>query len=402
MILFQIVESILCIFLISPFLIVFFSLIVGKKTPKNKTSKNFDFACIITAYKDASIAMHTLDSILAQNHKNYMVYLVADDCEVSSISLNSGQAVLLTPVLPLKSKLKSIDYAITNFVRKHDAIVIFDPDNLAHPDCLAEINNFHNLGYGAVQGRRTAKNLDSFYACLDAAGEYYYNYVQRQGPFSLGSSATIAGSGMSIITESYVNFLNSELIQQYHAADKVIVAEDKMLQVELVKHGNIIAFAPNAIIYDEKVVSGQQVQRQRTRWINSYFIHLKDGLGLLGTGFKRMSFNQIFFAYTSILPPMFIQVGLALVFSFINIFISFSHFLLVLGALMIFAFNFMFTLYLGKAPIQVWKSLWGLPLFISKQVLALFHLGSSNKDFLVTEKKSQVKLEDLVEASKKS
>ncbi len=402
MIIYLIVESILCIFLISPFLFVALSLVFGKtfRADTNKTATEFDFACVITAYKDATIATNTVHSLLALHYKNFVVYLVADDCNTSEIAFENNQMVVLKPEIALKSKLKSIQYAVANFSRKHQSIVIFDPDNLAHPDCLSEINKFHNLGFKAVQGRRTAKNLDSFYACLDAAGEYYYNYVQRSAPFSLGSSATIAGSGMAILAEDYINFLHSEPIKLFHTENKVIVAEDKMLQVALVKQGNVIAFAKNAIIYDEKVVSGQQVQRQRTRWINSYFIHLKDGLELFKIGIKRLNFNQLYFAYISILPPMFLQVGFAFIFAIINIFYSLPQFLMVTGALFIFAFNFLFTLYLGKAPLQVWKSLWGLPIFMGRQVLALFHLGKSNKDFMVTKKNSQVKLEDLLSTSK--
>ncbi len=397
MIVYTLIEGIFCLFLIVPFVSLLISLVVPSKASKISGDEvPLDFACIITAYKDASITVNLVNSLLAQKHQIFKVYLVADDCgDVSNLKFPSDKVLLLKPEKPLKSKVKSIEYAIDSFTHAHDVIMIFDPDNLAHPDCLLEINHYFNLGYKSVQGRRTAKNLDTHYACLDAVGEYYYNYTQRLVPFTLGSSATIAGSGMAFRTQDYLNFLNNEQIKALQKANKVIVAEDKILQVDFVGSGEVIAYAEKAIIYDEKVNSGVQVERQRTRWINSYFLHLKDGLGLLWKGLKNFSFNQLYFAYTIIIPPMFLQVGLMLVFLFINMFFSWTHFFVIFGCLSIFVLNFLLALYLGKVPVQIWKSLWAIPMFVANQVLALLRIKRANKDFLVTEKQKNISLEEM-------
>jgi cellulose synthase/poly-beta-1,6-N-acetylglucosamine synthase-like glycosyltransferase len=396
MIFYSIIEAIFCLFLIIPFLSVIISLFIRYgKLSKTDLAISYDFACIITAYKDAHIAENLIKSLLDQKYKHFKIYLVADDCDISGLHFSQENVSILKPETPLKSKVKSIIYAIDSFTRNHSAIMIFDPDNLAHSDCLQEINYYLNQGFKAVQGRRTAKNLDTYYACIDALGEFYYNYTQRLVPFKLGSSATIAGSGMAFLTEDYLRFLNSEAIKSYHQENKVIVAEDKILQVDFVKHGNRIAYAREAIIYDEKVSSGDQVERQRTRWINSYFLHLKDGLGLLGRGFTNFNFNQLYFAYTIIIPPMFIQVGVILLFLAINVFYSWIHLFFIFGSLSIFVFNFLFVIYLSKVPVQIWKSIWAIPLFVFKQVFALLKMKRSNKDFLVTEKRNNISLEEV-------
>ena len=87
-----------------------------------------------------------------------------------------------------------------------------------------------NAGYDCVQGERTAKNLDSVYACLDAAGEYYKNFTDRLAPFSIGSSAVIAGSGMSIAYDLYLGYLDSPGIREGHQRGKKMLQEDKILQ----------------------------------------------------------------------------------------------------------------------------------------------------------------------------
>ncbi|UII26854.1 hypothetical protein LVD15_00005 [Fulvivirga maritima] len=49
----------------------------------------------------------------------------------------------------------------------------------------------------AVQGRRVAKNLDTFVASLDETGEKYHNDEDKYAPYKLGSSSNLSGSGMA-------------------------------------------------------------------------------------------------------------------------------------------------------------------------------------------------------------
>ncbi len=66
---------------------------------------------------------------------------------------------------------------------------------------------YFKQGYQAVQGIREAKNLDSTYACLDAAQDIYYHFYDGKVLFGAGSSATLAGSGMAFSTALYETVL---------------------------------------------------------------------------------------------------------------------------------------------------------------------------------------------------
>lgn len=187
----------LLFYLVFPFITVIASLIVKEK-PLQKTAGKNDFACIITAYQNIQIALPLVDSLLKQAYPAYLIYIVADDCDVAGVNFSNPNVILLKPQQKLSSKVKSIIHAIENFRRTHDAVVIFDTDNLAKTDFLTVLNDYLNAGFKAVQGQRTAKNLDTVYACADATGEIYKNYVERYVPYVLGASATIAGSGMAV------------------------------------------------------------------------------------------------------------------------------------------------------------------------------------------------------------
>jgi len=360
---------------------------------KVKTEEETDFACVITAYKDIECAINLVSSLLKQDYTRFHVYLVADSCELSDFILKHDKLTVFFPPQPLNSKVKSMHYGLERLVRNHSHFIVFDPDNLAHPQFLTEMSALHQQGFDIVQGKRIAKNLDTKYACLDAFSEYYYNYTQRTVPFRLNSSATIAGSGMSLPLDLYMNFIREEFDMD---SDKIVIAEDKMLQVYVIRQGYRIAFAENALVYDEKVSTGQQVKRQRTRWITSYFQYLSTATKLFFQSLLGFSWNKILFAYTIIIPPMFI-IGLVwILLTAVTPFISVWHFITVQLCFLAFVLNIFVALIFGNAPSKVTNSLFYAPLFVINQVKALFSMKQTKTSFLTTEKSKNVSVEDVL------
>lgn len=361
-----------------------------KRSPYDRKKRKY--ASIITAYKNVEIAAPLIESLLKQNYTNQEIYLVADRCDknASERLANLYQIHLILPEIPFNSKVKSIQSVVEKLDDSFDAIVIFDPDNLAHPNFLKAINKMMSSGYQAVQGQRTAKNLDTPIACLDALGEFYYNVNTRLIPFAIGSSATIAGSGMAVELNLYKSYLKLESMVEKEG--KVVISEDKILQSYIVSLGETIAYAPTAIVYDEKIGTADQLQRQRTRWINTWFKHIGEGFGLLG----KFSWNAAWFAILTFYPPMFLQWMFAIILIAVDLLIAPSLALLIISALMVYTIYFIHSLKLGNAPSQVISSLTTLPLFVSKQIMSLVQMKKSNKDFMVTEHTQNIRIEDLL------
>ncbi len=379
-----------------PLLLSWLAKIVKVQIPFKELVKNqaeTDFACVITAYKDIECAKNLVLSLLQQNYVNFHVYLLADDCEISSWTIQHPKFSLLVPNEVLHSKVKSIRYTLENLVREHPYFVVFDPDNLAHPDFLKQVNFWHKKGFEVVQGKRIAKNLDTKYARLDAVSEYYYNYAHRTVTFTLGSSATIAGSGMAMPVQFYTQFLQEKFDTR---STSLVIAEDKMLQMYVVEKGYRIAFAEKALVFDEKVSTAHQVKRQRTRWITSYFQYLMAGLSLFFRSLGRCNWNKVLFAYTIISPPMFL-VGLTwLVASFVLVFVSSLSFLLLQLCFLAFLLNVFSALLLGGAPSKVTLSLFFAPFFVFNQVKALLSMNQTRTSFLTTEKTKNMSLDEVL------
>jgi cellulose synthase/poly-beta-1,6-N-acetylglucosamine synthase-like glycosyltransferase len=384
--------------LILPFLTVLFSQIFGRErleTKDNDLAKNYDYGCIITAYRNSAIAKPLIQSLLQQKHQNHIIYLVADECPDVDFGINDPRFVYLKPE-PLRLKAKSIIHAMENYKRQHDFTVVFDADNLAHPEFLSEINKYANSGFRSIQGQRTAKNLDSTIAAADSLGELYKNFIERYAPYLNGGSAVISGSGMAVETNLYWEYLRSPEIEQGKHLWKKMLQEDKILQNFLLRRNEIIAYAWNAICYDEKVESVEGVQTQRSRWLFSYFQNVPNALGILRRGLFNLSTNQLYFGLVTISLPMFLQLAMALGLAVLGLFFSPMMTLILVAAVGIFALNVLWTMKLSDAPPAVWNAINATPAFIWRQFTGMFKMGDPNKNFKHSEHTKMVNVEDLL------
>jgi cellulose synthase/poly-beta-1,6-N-acetylglucosamine synthase-like glycosyltransferase len=388
--------------LILPFLTVLFSQLFGRErlnTAQNLEAKNFDYGCIITAYRNSAIAKPLIQSLLQQKHQNFVIYLVADECPEVDFGINDARFVYLRPE-PLRLKAKSIIHAMENYLRPHDYTVVFDADNLAHPDFISEINKYSNSGFRAIQGQRTAKNLDSTLAAADSLGELYKNFIERYAPYLNGGSAVISGSGMAVETNLYWEYLRCPEIEQGKHLWKKMLQEDKILQNFLLRRNETIGYAWNAICYDEKVETLEGVQTQRSRWLFSYFQNVPNALGILRRGLFNFSINQLYFGLVTISLPMFMQLALALGLAVLGLFLSPKMTLILVVSVVIFALNVLWTMKLSDAPPAVWNAIKATPAFIWRQFTGMFKMSDPNKNFKHSEHTKMVSVEDLLGKNK--
>jgi len=395
---FSVLAAVTVLQLMYPFATVLLSRLFGRERlgKKEITEPHYDYACIVTAYRNSAIAKPLVESLLRQNYPHLIIYVVADECPDFDFGITDARFVLLRPATPLRLKAKSIIHALHNYRRPPDYTVVFDADNLAHPQFLTEINRYANAGYVCIQGQRTAKNLDTTYAALDAMGEHYKNYIERYVPYLLGGSAVISGSGSATSTDVYRAYLDSPEIQQGQTQGKKMLQEDKILQNFLLRQDHHIAYTRRAIVYDEKVETGAAVTTQRSRWLFSYFQNLPNSSGLLLRGLGRGSWNQLYFGFITLVLPMFIQLAAALGLALLGLFIAPVWSLVLVGAVAVFSLNILWTLRLDAAPPQIWAALWQVPKFVLRQLTGLLRMRNPNKNFQHTEHKKYVSVEEIL------
>jgi cellulose synthase/poly-beta-1,6-N-acetylglucosamine synthase-like glycosyltransferase len=392
-ILFLIVQAIVVLYVLVPFvsLLSYFVIRLFRfKTPYDRkpflTDKNFEFGFIVTAHQEVQFILPIVDSILKQTYRNFHVYVVADDCDLTSLHFTDTRVTILKPEPALHAKIKSIRYALAHFNRKHDAVIILDSDNLIHPNFLDVMNNHFRKGYRVVQCDFKPKNTDTVYARMDAIGDMFNFFTDREARMRLGLSASIWGSGVAIDYDLYNEVEYNNFLGGF----------DKKLQAHLVQRVNRIAFAPEAILYDEKIASGKSLETQRTRWISAYFKYFNESWAIFRNGLKTANLNLMYFGFTALQPPLFIVLGAALLFTVVDYFVHFPLFIAWLVILLSFVLSFIGIVALKGKSLRYLQALFMIPVFVLRQVMALFKMGKAKKSFLKTQHTELVFIDDIL------
>jgi cellulose synthase/poly-beta-1,6-N-acetylglucosamine synthase-like glycosyltransferase len=392
--LYVLLQVFLALYLIHPFvliLIFFIKRAFGFK-PKNIFStpitKNYQFGIVVTAHQETVFIPPIVDSLLKQNYPNFNVYIVADDCDITNLHFDDPRINILKPPVAFNTNSKSIAYAVEHFKSTDEILVIFDPDNLVHPKFLEVLNIYYNKGYKAVQGNLQSKNTQGKYAKIDTIGIIFNTFIDRDIRSELGLCVSIWGCGVSVDANIYrrINYDGRSQMGGF----------DKKMQAEIVKSVSTIAYAPAAIVYDEKVIDANNFERQRTRWISSYFKFFSESIDLFFTGIKRRNFSMAYFGYNLIRPPYFILVLAAILFIKLNFFIHKGFMLGWLAVLCLFVLSFIIIVITKAANKSVSKAIFYMPLFFFHQVRSLFKIKMNNKSILKTSHSQVLYIDDIL------
>lgn len=350
------------------------------------TESSFDFAAIITVHQDTKFIAPLVDSFLKQNYSNFIVYIVADDCNLTAISFTDNRIIFLQPENALNSKIKSIQFATDNFKRKHDAIIIFDSDNLVHPDYLKNLNKYFQRGFRVVQTHMLSKNIDNTYARLDSIGHIYYTFYERKIKMQLGLTSAILGLGIAVDLDLYKEIKYDDTIGGF----------DKKLQAQMARKVKQIAFAEDAIVYDEKVENAAVLEKQRTRWIYSYFNHFNESCLLILTGFKNLNIGQMLLGATMLRPPMVLLLLSMMVLLLLSIFINPILLYIWFIIIVLYILNFILTIATQSQQKGMLQSVKYIPLLLFSQIKSLIKIKKAKKYFLKTEHKKVIYIDELL------
>jgi len=231
-----------------------------------------------------------------------------------------------------------------------------------------------------------SKNIDSVYAKLDSMGHVYNTFIERQARMELGLSSCILGLGIAIKTGLYREVMYKDTLGGF----------DKKLQAEIVKRVKQLAFAEDALVYDEKVTEGNAFERQRTRWIYTYFKYFPDNWSLFINGLRNLNFNRIYFGFNAMRPPLFITIGLAIIFMvsvfFLDPFIS----LLWAGIILLFSLTFILIVLTQSRQKGMGKVFFYLPALVFRQLKGFLRIKKAKTDFLKTEHSKIVYIDDIL------
>ncbi|WP_428331023.1 glycosyltransferase [Mucilaginibacter sp.] len=304
----SIITSVLFIYLGFYSLYLFVFSVAGKLFPVKvpaQSSTLAKFVIYICSYKEDDIILNSAASAITIDYPRdlFHICVIADSLKPETIvKLKQMPIQVLEVVFESSTKSKALHKAIENTAEGFDAAIVFDIDNVAAPDFLYHINNYLQAGEKVIQGHRVAKNTNTSVAILDAISEEVNNHIFRKSQRVFNLSAAIIGSGMA---------LEYRLFTDVMSKIDAVGGFDKEMGLLLTRSKIGVAYAENALIYDEKVSNPEVFKKQRRRWLSAQFNLLKNyGASGFTALFKEGNFDYLNEIYQLSILPRILMLGL--------------------------------------------------------------------------------------------
>ena len=343
------------------------------------SNRKANFLILFPAYNEDRVIINAVEQFLQQDYPktHYTVAVISDHMQPSTNEqLGEMPIKLLTPTFEKSSKAKAMQYAINEVKGDFNNIVILDADNVVRPDFLSQLNILCTL-YDAIQCHRCAKNANNDVAVLDGASEEINNTIFRKAHNRLGLSSALIGSGMCF---SYELFKKN--VFQLSTA-----GEDREMEALLLQQEVFIKYAPDIHVFDEKVSSQDNFQRQRMRWMTAQIQSLTTNLPKIPNAIIHGKINFIDKTIQQALIPRSILIVLLLGISIMMTVISpawSDKWWILFGTLAIA----LFIAIPRQLRISSLAKVFSIPGLVFRMFKNILHIDRKNTDFIHTEHNS--------------
>lgn len=260
---------------------------------KTNNKKN-KFAIIIPARNEEKVIGNLIQSLNYQNYpkEKYKVFVVPNNCSdnTENVSKRNNAQIISCKNKIINSKGEALEYAFETLNNdEYDGFIVFDADNIVHPDFIDEMNKLLCEGYRVAQGYRDSKNpSDTWISSSHSIHYIIQNFFMNRARMNINKSCFINGTGF---------MLSKDFLKDNGYVSKTIT-EDIELTVKCGLNNEKIAFAQNAITYDEQPINFEVSWKQRKRWSYGTLQVLKKYFELI---FKDILKNKKFESIDSIM-----------------------------------------------------------------------------------------------------
>jgi len=363
------------------FVSLFPSHLTKKRTaPSNHSSfltSHFSFLILFPAYQEDKVIVHSvrlcLKSTFAQEF--YHIGVISDHMEEeTNEQLRQLPITLFTPQFEKSSKAKALHYALEHTEEHYDYVIILDADNVVLSDFLEQVNASCQQGHCAIQCHRCAKNRDNDVAVLDGISEEINNTLFRKAHNRIGISSALIGSGMCFEYEWFKN----------HVGLFETAVEDREMEIQLMKEHIFIKYEEDILVFDEKVSSSENFQRQRLRWMTGQIQSLLMMLPYLPTAIKTGNIHYIDKTMQQALIPRSILLVLTCFFAIVMTAISFPWSLKWWGLFLVISLSIFVAIPKRMRTKALFGKLLSTVKLVGLMLANLFKMDLKSKDFLHT------------------
>ena len=356
-----------------------------KQLAYSKSAISRRIAVLIPGYKEDDVIIDVAMDALKQDYSSALfdVVIIADSFRPETIiQLKELPIIVIEVTFEKSTKSKALNQAMSQLADKYDIAVVLDADNVMASDFLSKINSAFEHNFMAVQGHRTAKNMNTPLAILDAISEEINNHIFRKGHRVLGLSSAIIGSGMAFKYEFFKNLMSSVT---------AIGGFDKEIELNMLKNRNKIEYLDDALVYDEKVQKADVFSNQRRRWLSAqlHYFRLDFGSSIKAL-ITRGNVDYFDKAIQFIQPPRILLLGGVLLFGIffflINIELNINSIFnyLWISVVLSCILSFLFSVPLIFYNLSTMKALASLPKGMFLMLGSLLKIKGANKQFIHT------------------
>ncbi|MGG0821794.1 glycosyltransferase family 2 protein [Paenibacillus turicensis] len=263
-----------------------------KKKNKKQYEPNKSFAVLVAAHNEQEVVGALMENLKHLNYPKelYDVFVICDNCTDRTVEIvrSHGMNACVRTNPNLRGKGYAIEWMLKELwkmPRQYDAVVMFDADNLAHPDFLREMNNDLCEGARVIQGYIDTKNPeDSWVTAAYGISYWYCNRLWQLSRHNLKMANFLGGTGMCFETE---------LLKEIGWGATSLV-EDLEFTMRCVEKGINPVFNYDAKLFDEKPLTFKASARQRLRWMQGHFtVARRYFFKLLWQSIKERSFIKL-------------------------------------------------------------------------------------------------------------
>ena len=337
------------------------------------------FLVLYPAYKEDRVIINAVEQFLLQDYptSHYTVAVISDHMKPETNDILKKMPItLLMPTFEKSSKAKAMQYAINEVKGEFDNVVILDADNVVRPDFLSQLNILCTI-YDAIQCHRCAKNANNDVAVLDGASEEINNTIFRKAHNRLGLSSALIGSGMCFRYDLF----------KKNVFELKTAGKDREMEALLLHQKVFIKYAPDIHVFDEKVSSQDNFQRQRMRWMTAQVQSLFNQLPQIPSAIIHGNINYIDKTLQQALIPRSILIVLLASISILMTIIvpSWCEKWWILFALLSIA---LFIALPSQLRFRSFAKVFAIPGLVLRMLKNVLHIDRKNTDFIHTEHNS--------------
>ena len=221
------------------------------------------FAVLVFARDEEKVIGRLLDTLAAQDYPadRFAVFVTADHCSdaTAQVAASRGARVLVRDGEGASGKGAALNWFFASAdLTGFDACVVFDADNLVDPGFLTAMNRQLAAGRRIAVGYRTGKNPSSSWVAGASTIFWLMQsrfYHRPRAAWGLPCTS-VGGTG-------FMFALDTLGPDGWHSTT---ACEDIEFTLEQIAAGRFVAFAADAVCYDEQPLTATASVRQRYRW----------------------------------------------------------------------------------------------------------------------------------------